>query len=101
MILHMAGAILETHIQQPVQINAKQNALKLQDALGGGGKVNGFSAILWITLHGVFRILTLCPETVHVSIKGSVQSRNFIDIISRLSLPELFRSFSGAFAGAC
>ena len=33
-------------------------------------------------------------------VKGSVQSRNFIDIISRLSLPELFRSFSGAFAGA-
>ena len=29
--------------------------------------------------------------------KGSVQSRNFIDIISRLSLPELFRSFCRSF----
>ena len=41
---------------------------------------------IWLLLAGYF-------------IKGSVQSRNFIDIISRLDITEFAGAFSGAFAG--
>ena len=62
-------------------------------SLGGCGKKESSSLLRLTCTNGICEWSKIIKE-----LKGSVQSRNFDDIISRLDITEFAGAFSGAFA---